>query len=768
MNQNKISTVLCALLDADTQLATQKEAVFTLLEIKPSQAPYPLVNVLQSLDTHQQDLLFLRALLLSLRLRSQNMEIFCSKLGNLSSQQRIQAKVFLNTYLTDKSALTPAIKEFLHPPTFLEKILQLLKPNQLKSLAHISPLRYRHQADIEATQKIDQSYPFDGLARFLSKHLAEKALSIQNNANAIAVNAQQFPQLHQRFTEIAHRIGVHPVPQLYISSGSINAYTAGVEQTFVVIQEGSISKLSQAELDFVIGHELGHVKFEHVLYQMIAQLAIAQGFIMSPNALIGRLIGMGMSLSIKEWARKAELSCDRAGLLACQDPKAAIKVMLRFAGVPSNELDDFNVEAYLKQHDTYTQEKASGTGRLFQGLDRSHPFLLERIQALRDFIQEDYPTILAEGVIEEDLHNFRNTGALSLFPLPPRIKLALHNQIKPQDWIITSQSKAGTHLRNTLSIPTNIAALHESPPILSGDRVLYVLHANAFLSLRDQKNIQKLLQRSDISVALCVVGFEDIDDELDDGNPQEELKERLETYIDLQKTPVYWTDEELQHWPDTPYPQPHKGEALHTMFTYIASLPPPPKDWESNVNEEIQQKLDRFIEGIEHLKSTTKQQSAKEESFDMQSHVHQLIQKVEALWTKSNLEAPQRHFSQPQLSRRTPISKLQIASAIGSIGFGALVLPTLPIWAITTGLSIGATSILTGKWEQKNQQDRLQNLHLEEIAQWLNGVIENAKAIVRTLRSSLDSALEKIETEGWSAYIQEIAVLQKADGNKIG
>ena len=68
-----------------------------------------------------------------------------------------------------------------------------------------------------------------------------------------------------------------------------------------------------------LGHELGHVLFSHMLLHMIAQLSVIQGALFAPNILIGRILAHGLGMQVKSWSRYAELSCDRAGLLACQD-----------------------------------------------------------------------------------------------------------------------------------------------------------------------------------------------------------------------------------------------------------------------------------------------------------------------------------------------------------------------------------------------------------------------------------------------------------------
>src|SRR4029453_16619151 len=47
---------------------------------------------------------------------------------------------------------------------------------------------------------------------------------------------------------------------------------------------------------------------------------------------VGSVVLMGIVAALREWWRKAELSADRAGLLACQDPAASLRLSMKLAG----------------------------------------------------------------------------------------------------------------------------------------------------------------------------------------------------------------------------------------------------------------------------------------------------------------------------------------------------------------------------------------------------------------------------------------------------
>ena len=64
-----------------------------------------------------------------------------------------------------------------------------------------------------------------------------------------------------------------PEPELYVTAEAApNAFTFGHTKPFITLTAGLIDMLSDEELFFVIGHEVGHIKAGHVLYGTMALL----------------------------------------------------------------------------------------------------------------------------------------------------------------------------------------------------------------------------------------------------------------------------------------------------------------------------------------------------------------------------------------------------------------------------------------------------------------------------------------------------------------
>ena len=60
-------------------------------------------------------------------------------------------------------------------------------------------------------------------------------------------------------------------------------------------------------------------------HTLIGKMYLTTSFAWVPA---GAIAMRAVIAALREWQRKTELSCDRAGLLACQDPQAALRTHL--------------------------------------------------------------------------------------------------------------------------------------------------------------------------------------------------------------------------------------------------------------------------------------------------------------------------------------------------------------------------------------------------------------------------------------------------------
>ncbi len=130
-------------------------------------------------------------------------------------------------------------------------------------------------------------------------------------------------------------------------------------------------------------------------------------------------------LALQEWSRKAEVSCDRAGLLAVQDLDVSIGLLAVMAGGLRGRSTEINLEAFVEQSNDYlSAEGLNAYYKFMSTLGRSHPFPVVRVAELRrwvdsgtfdDVLAGDYTIRDSERPLRDDLsaaqQNFSDTAS---------------------------------------------------------------------------------------------------------------------------------------------------------------------------------------------------------------------------------------------------------------------------------------------------------------------------------------------------------------------
>jgi Zn-dependent protease with chaperone function len=193
--------------------------------------------------------------------------------------------------------------------------------------------------------------------------------------HTVRVTERQFPRIHALNVRAAQALGV-PTPTLYVGQNPhLNAGTYGTnEDAFIMVNGSLIDHFSDAEILDVLGHECGHIQNNHVVY--MTTLYFLEYVV---NAFVGWFT-YPATVALKAWSRRAEITCDRAGLLVCKDLNVSMKGLMKLALGSKKLYDELDLDAYLEQY----EDGKKGIGRLVE-LFSTHPFVPKRVQALRVF-----------------------------------------------------------------------------------------------------------------------------------------------------------------------------------------------------------------------------------------------------------------------------------------------------------------------------------------------------------------------------------------------
>jgi Zn-dependent protease with chaperone function len=255
-----------------------------------------------------------------------------------------------------------------------------------KALTQIAPVAWEHPADRAALNTLRSLPGFDEVVRKVMGLIGERGVRHLFTANAVRVGPRQRPKLDALYTEVLATMDWSERPELFVSQTPFaNAMAVGFDRPFIVVNSGAIGLLERDEQRVILGHELGHIMSGHATYTTLALIILSIGFNNIPG--LG-LIALPVQLALLEWYRKAELSSDRAGLLATQDTTASMRLFLKFAGGTTAD-DETSLDEFLLQAQEY-ETGGSAIDAIFKVLNvafRTHPFNTIRAAELQRWIQ---------------------------------------------------------------------------------------------------------------------------------------------------------------------------------------------------------------------------------------------------------------------------------------------------------------------------------------------------------------------------------------------
>jgi Zn-dependent protease with chaperone function len=250
---------------------------------------------------------------------------------------------------------------------------------------------------------------------YLQENFTEELMFLQNNQQMIRASYHNYTSLYQLLERCCEILSL-PVPELYLTTNpTLNAYTVGTRRTCIVLHSQLVESMTLDELTFVVGHELGHIKCSHGLYRLLGDLLIRYWDMLSSMMSIPGLglLRVPMLLAYWEWFRRAELTCDRAGLLCVQDLEVGLRALSKLAGKVAGYEDEFSTEAALKQCEANKEVKNKLVllVSILEAAENTHPFVPTRLKRLAEYAAgEQYPKILA-GEYEKDVLGLHESGS---------------------------------------------------------------------------------------------------------------------------------------------------------------------------------------------------------------------------------------------------------------------------------------------------------------------------------------------------------------------
>ena len=263
-------------------------------------------------------------------------------------------------------------------------------------LTGISSRAWEHPADRGALTALRELRGFDDVLKVVSSVWSERAWRLAFLGNGIRVDHRQYPRVYRLYAEAATSLDVAEPPELFVQlDRNLNAMCVGLDKPIIVVNSGAVELLDDDELRCLLGHELGHALSGHAVYRtmimVLTNLAASLAWLPA-----GSLVLRAIVAALLEWWRKAELSADRAGLLACQDPAASLRLSMKLAG--GGDLSDVDTAAFLEQAAEYDRggDLRDSLLKVMMVWQRTHPLPVARAAEIQAWLDTGaYQRILA-------------------------------------------------------------------------------------------------------------------------------------------------------------------------------------------------------------------------------------------------------------------------------------------------------------------------------------------------------------------------------------
>ena len=258
-------------------------------------------------------------------------------------------------------------------------------PDVVQPYSEISSKAYEHPADRAATAALKSVPMLDTVVRKLVEFRYERALRQFYLGTTVKVSERQLPELwaaHRGVCTILDMPGEH---DLYVGA-SIDgmARAVGSKQPMLVMDSSLLELLGPGEQRAVIGHELGHILSDHVLYMTALDILVRAG---SNLPVIVGVPLRAVRAVLLEWMRAAELSSDRAATLAVRDPQIMCRtLMVLAAGLPGDRLD---LDAFMAQAMEYESwdDSQDRVRRFFLEIGATHASSVRRVSEVLAWVR---------------------------------------------------------------------------------------------------------------------------------------------------------------------------------------------------------------------------------------------------------------------------------------------------------------------------------------------------------------------------------------------
>lgn len=235
--------------------------------------------------------------------------------------------------------------------------------------------KIRYKGDLEDTVELYEVYKVRQIVESHEEILKEhNTYRDQLLANSVRLTPLIAPRINKIIQEVKEIFKLPETIEFFsLNDLSYNAFAFKLQENIsVVFTSALLENFNDEEIRFVLGHELGHIIYDHNRLLLLY----------NPGQARATFLPILAEKKFLTWQKKAEISCDRTGLIACGNYETSVQALLKITyGLTERNLN-FNLQELMSQlNDLLDSDYLSELSQ------ESHPILPVRLKALELFYQ---------------------------------------------------------------------------------------------------------------------------------------------------------------------------------------------------------------------------------------------------------------------------------------------------------------------------------------------------------------------------------------------
>jgi Zn-dependent protease with chaperone function/predicted RNA-binding Zn-ribbon protein involved in translation (DUF1610 family) len=273
--------------------------------------------------------------------------------------------------------------------------------NVCRQCGWLRPLAPNYRLDCSIFQWAQDGAAMATLRSIGTLNAAAKAVSdkvgrpwIESTFNGVRLGPKQMPHIWSQAVLAARIMGLSYMPDVYISGERMwDTFTFGSDASaFIVLGTALTTNFQGEDLLFLLVREMGHCRAGHALWKTVIRFLAGdtgpRRGLMSDGVLGAlsptKLVESAIEMPLMAWARQAEITADRAGLLAMGDEALVRRVLLAWTLRSSVMFRQINIEAWMEQE----EDSDDQLSRISEMTSSSTLYITRRLRLLSRFAKE--------------------------------------------------------------------------------------------------------------------------------------------------------------------------------------------------------------------------------------------------------------------------------------------------------------------------------------------------------------------------------------------